>query len=205
MSLRLSPASLGTAEHHASRLTRFAMRAGTAAALRTLLVLAAACGRSTTAPDPASRWHAGGAAALIVPPRLPADFDASQYFPIDVNRAAQQRYGASATAVLTVDHLYGRKASVGGRLYGLDMQRAVAPWVTRWAHIRPLSQLRRLSERSELRELHHADRQAAGSDLLGRRDHHGQGDSVLLLVAGPHSVITDLWDQADLSEHRGGS
>ena len=43
-----------------------------------------------------------------------------------MQRAAVQQYGSSATVVLTVDHLYGWKASVGGRLYGIDMKRAVA-------------------------------------------------------------------------------
>ena len=91
------------------------------------LLVAAACERSATAPDNFAAKGAGASKLLTIPKIQPlADFDASQFFPIDVNRAAQQQYGSLATAVLTVDHLYGWKASVGGRLYGIDMARAVA-------------------------------------------------------------------------------
>jgi len=92
------------------------------------LLVAAACERSATAPDSIAAKGAAANHDLLTIPRIQplADFDATQFFPIDVNRAAQQQFGSSATAVLTVDHLYGWKASIGGRLYGIDMARAVA-------------------------------------------------------------------------------
>jgi hypothetical protein len=96
------------------------------AALLAILALPVACDRGVTAPErPSMAAHARN--ALLTLPRLTIpDFDNSQYFSIDVQRAAQQQYGSSATAVLTFDHLYGWKASVGGSLYGIDMKRAVA-------------------------------------------------------------------------------
>lgn len=52
-------------------------------------------------------------------------FDASEYFPIDVQRAARQQYGATAVAVQTSAHLFGWHAQVGTASYSIDMARAV--------------------------------------------------------------------------------
>jgi hypothetical protein len=105
------------------------LRAYGSAILLGLLVMPAACDRSATAPESRPAPSTAASHDLFPITKLPSpapDFDASQYFAIDVNRAAQQQYGASATAVLTTDHLYGWKASVAGRLFGIDMARAVA-------------------------------------------------------------------------------
>jgi hypothetical protein len=93
-----------------------------------LLAAIAACERSTTAPEAASKTlRPGSTSQLLLPPtKTIPDFDASAFFPLDVNRAAQQQYGASATAVMVQDHIYGWKASVAGRLLGIDMERAVS-------------------------------------------------------------------------------
>jgi hypothetical protein len=61
----------------------------------------------------------------LLPLPVAQDFDASQYFSINVSLAAQQQYGSSATVVQVSSHLYGWRAVVGGRQYSIDMQRAV--------------------------------------------------------------------------------
>ena len=94
-----------------------------------LATLVAACDRNPAAPEATSRPMQPAVSQLIIPdtrlPTLPPTFDGSAFYPIDVNRAAQQQFGFLATAVMVQDHLYGWKASVGGQLYGIDMQRAV--------------------------------------------------------------------------------
>ena len=50
----------------------------------------------------------------------------SFYKPLDLNRAAKSQYGASATVVLTSQHLFGWAAQVNGQNYPLDLNRAVA-------------------------------------------------------------------------------
>ena len=105
------------------------LRAHRRPALLLLATLLAACERSPTAPEIAAKTMRPAESLLLTPetrlPNLAPTFDGSAFFPIDVNRAAQQQYGASATAVMVMDHLYGWKASVGGQLYAIDMARAV--------------------------------------------------------------------------------
>ena len=93
--------------------------------LLTLLALPLACDREPTAPAPKLPTKPE-VSILTPPPSLIPDFDASQYFSIDVQRAAQTQRGASATAVALSNHLYGWRAKVGTQLYSIDMQRAVA-------------------------------------------------------------------------------
>jgi len=84
-----------------------------------------ACDQTPTAPTlgPQSR----GEASLLFPPKTSFSvFDNSHYFPIDVNRAAQQQYGPSATATQICGHLYCWRAVVNGQQYSIDMARAVA-------------------------------------------------------------------------------
>jgi hypothetical protein len=90
-------------------------------ALLVLLGSPLACDRTPTAP-----LTSGAQGSLLAITRVPAGFESSEYFPIDVQRAAQAQYGSSATAVAIVDHLYGWRAQVGGQLYSIDMARAVA-------------------------------------------------------------------------------
>jgi hypothetical protein len=112
-----------------SPLTLSSRLRGRAVAAVLLLAALAACERSATSPEDAAARRPAANQLLVPPTRTlpaPADFETAAFFPIDVNRAAQQQFGSSATAVLVQDHLYGWKASVGGRLYGIDMARAVA-------------------------------------------------------------------------------
>jgi hypothetical protein len=87
------------------------------AAVLGLLSLAGACGRDVTAPVGQLGGQATGASL--------SPFDATGYFPIDVQRAARQQYGSSAKAIQVSRHLYGWAAKLGGHRYPIDMARAV--------------------------------------------------------------------------------
>src|SRR6059036_1371073 len=91
----------------------------------TLLALSLACDRQPTAPDLQHPVPAPEASLLPSSPTISPLFDASQYFGIDVQRAAQQQYGSSAKAVTVSNHLYGWRALVGSQLFSIDMARAV--------------------------------------------------------------------------------
>jgi hypothetical protein len=93
------------------------------AALLALLAFPLACDRDATGPQ---RELQAPEASIVLPPRVvPTDFDASQYFGINVALAAQQQYGPTATVVTVSNHLYGWRAVVGGRQYSINMTRAV--------------------------------------------------------------------------------
>ncbi len=53
-------------------------------------------------------------------------FEAQYYRPLDLERAAREQYGPTATVLSTGEHLYDWKARVGRELKGLDLKRAVA-------------------------------------------------------------------------------
>src|SRR5690349_6262260 len=94
-------------------------------ALLVLLGFPLACDRTPT--EPVTTTQPRIETSLLFPlVTLASPFDASQYFSIDVNRAAQQQYGSSATAVAVSNHLYGWRAVVNGTQYPIDMRRAVA-------------------------------------------------------------------------------
>ncbi|PYP54990.1 MAG: hypothetical protein DMD44_16130 [Gemmatimonadetes bacterium] len=96
-------------------------------ALLTMVGLTLACDRNPTAPVAQPRVERS-----LVPPTPPV-FDASQYFAISVDLAAQQQYCrtfpsvrcTNVTAARVSDHLYGWRAVVNGQQFSIDMQRAV--------------------------------------------------------------------------------
>ncbi len=93
------------------------------AALLLLVGAPLACDPTPTAPTS----QASAETSLLFPPiREFSLFDNSQYYAIDVNRAAQQQYGPTARATQICGHLYCWRAVVNGQQYSIDMQRAVA-------------------------------------------------------------------------------
>jgi len=103
---------------HPLAFTRMAKRVAPLA----LLGAALACDRTPTAPQPPPPPRI--MTSLGLPP-LGTGFDGSQYFGINVQLAAQQQHGSSATAVQVSGHLYGWRAQVGSAQYSIDMRRAV--------------------------------------------------------------------------------
>jgi hypothetical protein len=102
-------------------------------ALLALLGLPLACDRTPTAPVTTAQPRIE--TSLLFPPvTLGSPFDASQYFDINVDAAAQQQYCptwpsvrcTNVTATQVSGHLYGWRAVVNGIQYSIDMQRAVA-------------------------------------------------------------------------------
>ena len=103
---------------HPLAFTRMAKRVAPLA----LLGAALACDRTPTAPPPPPPPRIMTSLGL---PQLGTGFDGSQYFGINVQLAAQQQHGSSATAVQVSGHLYGWRAQVGSAQYSIDMRRAV--------------------------------------------------------------------------------
>lgn len=64
--------------------------------------------------------------ALAVPSVAHGQFLTHYYRPIDVQLAARQQWGSSATVRVVGSHLYSWRAVVGGRLKPIDMRRAVS-------------------------------------------------------------------------------
>jgi hypothetical protein len=96
------------------------------AALLALLAFPLACDRDATGPEAGLPVRPEASIFTpVLPSLLPPDFDASQYFGLNVALAARQQYGSAATVVTVSNHLYGWRAVVGGRRYSIDMQRAV--------------------------------------------------------------------------------
>ena len=91
-------------------------------ALLVVLGFPLACDHTTTGPVAPPRPPIE---TSLFPPVTFSPFDASQYFPIDVQRAAQQQWGLSATVTSVANHLYGWRAVVNGQQYSIDMRRAV--------------------------------------------------------------------------------
>ena len=94
------------------------------AILRLLALVALACGREVTAPTSQPTANPAGAESSVSGSSL-SPFDATEYFAIDVQRAARRQYGSSAKAVRVSRHLYGWLARVSDHTYPIDMTRAV--------------------------------------------------------------------------------